>query len=275
VTDRSRSYSTEGIVLRRRNIGEADSILTLFSLHEGKFDAVARGVRKAKSRMRGHLEPLTRVQVHVARGRSLDVFTQAETIEAHRALKADLERMNLALYCAELADRFTIDRVEQRPIYELLVDVFHALDGGASAQAARYFELHLLAITGYEAQLDACAICRQKLPEEETLISGPAGGLVCRVCRPAASSGRILSVRAIKVLRYGRTATIDQFDSLRLDDALEHELRAALGDLVRPVLDRELNTTRYIDALERADRIPALSANHVQSDQSNPVPPEP
>jgi len=144
-----------------------------------------------------------------------------------------------------------------------------------SAQAARYFELHLLAITGYEAQLDACAICRQKLPEEETLISGPAGGLVCRACRPAASSGRILSVRAVKVLRYGRSATIEQFDSLRLDDALEHELRAALGDLVRPVLDRELNTTRYMDALERADRIPALSANHVQSDQSNPVPPEP
>lgn len=274
MTDRSRSYSTEGIVLRRRNIGEADSIFTLFSLHEGKFDAVARGVRKAKSHMRGHLEPLTRVQVHVARGRNLDIFTQAETIEAHRALKADLDRMNLALYCAELADRFTIDRVEQRPIYELLVDVFRALDGGASAQATRYFELHLLAITGYEAQLDACAVCRQKLPEEGTLFSGASGGLVCHACRPAASSGRILSVRAIKVLRYGRTATIGQFDTLKLDDALEHELRAALADLIRQVIDRELNTTRYMDALERAERIPALSANHVQSDQSNLVPPE-
>jgi DNA repair protein RecO (recombination protein O) len=274
VTDRSRSYSTEGIVLRRRNIGEADSIFTLFSRDEGKFDAVARGVRKAKSRMRGHLEPLTRVQVHVARGRNLDVFTQAETIEAHRALKADLDRMNLALYCAELADRFTIDRVEQRPIYELLVDVFRALDGGASAQAARYFELHLLAITGYEAQLDACAICRQKLPEEDTLISGAAGGLVCRSCRPAAALGRIVSVRAVKVLRFGRTASIEQFGNLRVDPDLGHELQAALGDLVRQVLDRELNTTRYMDALERADRFPALSANHVQSDPSNLAPPE-
>ncbi len=274
MTDRSRSYSTEGIVLRRRNIGEADSILTLFSLHEGKFDAVARGIRKPTSRMRGHLEPLTRVQVHVARGRNLDIFTQAETIEAHRALKADLDRMNLALYCAELADRFTIDRVAQRPIYDLLVDVFMALNQGASVHAARYFELHLLAITGYESQLDACAVCRQKLPEEEALFSGAAGGLVCRTCRPAASSGRILSVRAIKVLRYGRTATIAQFDNLRLDDALEHELQAALADLVRQVLDRELNTTRYMDALERAGRIPALSVNHVQSGQSNAISPE-
>lgn len=274
MTDRARSYSTEGIVLRRRNIGEADSILTLFSLHEGKFDAVARGVRKAKSRMRGHLEPLTRVQVHVARGRSLDIFTQAETIEAHRALKADLDRMNLALYCAELADRFTIDRVEQRTIYELLVDVIGALNGGASAQAARYFELHLLAITGYEAQLDACAVCRQRLPEDETLFSGAAGGLVCRNCRPAASSGRILSVRAIKVLRYGRTASIAQFDGLKVDGDLAHELQAALADLVRQVLDRELNTTRFMDALERGERIPALSANHVQSDQSTHIPPE-
>lgn len=274
MTDRPRSYTTEGVVIRRRNLGEADSILTIFSLHHGKFDAVARGVRKPTSRMRGHLEPLTRVQVHVARGRSLDVFTQAESIEAHRALKSDLDRVNLALYCAELADRFTIDRVEQRPIYELLVDVLKALDSGASALAARYFEAHLLAITGYEAQVDACAICRQKLPEEETLFSGPAGGLVCRACRPSATSGRILSVRAIKVLRFARTASIAQFDSLRVGDALAHELQAALADLIHQVVDRELNTSRYLDELDRASRIPALSANHVQSDKPTNDTPE-
>lgn len=269
MTDRPRSYTTEGVVIRRRNLGEADSILTIFSLHHGKFDAVARGVRKPTSRMRGHLEPLTRVQVHVARGRSLDVFTQAESIDAHRALKADLDRLNLALYCAELADRFTIDRAEQRPIYELLVDVLKAFDSGASALAARYFEVHLLAITGYEPQVDACAICRQKLPEEETLFSGPAGGLVCRACRPSATSGRILSVRAIKVLRYARTTPIAQFDSLRVGDELAHELRVALAGLIHQVVDRELNTSRYMDELDRASRTPALSANHVQS--GNPI----
>jgi DNA repair protein RecO (recombination protein O) len=275
MTDRPRSYTTEGVVIRRRNLGDADAIITIFSLHHGKFDAVAKGVRKPTSRMRGHLEPLTRVQVHLARGRTLDVFTQAESIEAHRALKSDLDRVNLALYCAELSDRFTIDRVEQRPVYELLVDVLKALDGGASALAARYFEIHLLAISGYEAQVDVCAVCRQKLPEEETLFSGPAGGLVCRQCRPSATSGRILSVRAIKVLRFARTVSVVEFDTLRVSDALAHELQAALTDLIHQVIDRELNTSRYMDELDRASRIPALSANHVQSGQPTHHSPEP
>ncbi len=274
MTDRPRSYTTEGVVIRRRNLGDADAILTIFSLQHGKFDAIAKGVRKPASRMRGHLEPLTRVQAHLARGRTLDVFTQAESIEAHRALKSDLDRVNLALYCAELADRFTIDRVEQRPVYELLVDVLKALDGGASALAARYFEIHLLAISGYEAQVDVCAICRQKLPEEESLFSGPAGGLVCRQCRPSATSGRILSVRAIKVLRFARTVSVAEFDTLRVSDALAHELQAALADLIHQVIDRELNTSRYMDELDRASRIPALSANHVQSAQSTNDSPE-
>ena len=82
---RPRVYRAEGVILRRRNLGEADSILTVFSGNEGKFEAIARGVRKARSRMRGHLEPLTRSRVLVARGRNLDVFTQAETVDAYRA----------------------------------------------------------------------------------------------------------------------------------------------------------------------------------------------
>lgn len=271
----ARSYSTEAIILRRRNLGEADSIFTLFSRSEGKFDAVARGVRKAKSHMRGHLEPLTRVQVQVARGRSLDVLTQAETVAAHRRLKDDLDRLNLGLYCAELVDRFTIDRVEQRALYDLLADALDALEAGASGLAVRYFEFHLLAITGYEPQVAACAACQARLPEEETLFSAPVGGLVCRACRHRAESGRLLGVRAIKVLRYARTATIQEFGGLRLDAALAHDLEAALSGLVHQVIDRELNTVRYMDALGRADRAPALTTNHVQSSSRTPETPEP
>mgnify|MGYP003951953049 FL=1 len=271
----ARTYSTEAIVLRRRNLGEADSIFTVFSRDEGKFDAVARGIRKTTSRMRGHMEPLTQVQVHLARGRTLDVLTQAETIAAHRALKADLDRLNLALYCAELIDRFTIDRVEQRPLYELLADALDALEAGASPMAVRYFEYHLLAIAGYELQATACALCHARLPEEETLFSAPAGGLACRDCRPRTEQGRLLGVRTIKVLRYARIASIREFDSVRVDDILAHDLQFALGGLIHQVIDRELNTVRYMDAIVRGQRSAAIPPIHVQSDQPELAPPEP
>lgn len=247
MSDRARTYTTEGVVLRRRNLGEADSIFTVFSLHEGKFDAVARGVRKAKSRMRGHLEPLTRSTMHLARGRTLDVFTQVETIAAHGRLRDSLDALTAAIYCCELVDRFTVDRAEQRPVYELLLDLLAALDGGEPPTVVRYFELHLLAITGYEMRLDACAVCGGRLEAEDTLLSGPAGGLVCPNCRGPATTGRMVSVRAIKALRYARGASIGEFAALRVDDELAHEMEMATADVIRTVLDREPNSRRYLE----------------------------
>jgi DNA repair protein RecO (recombination protein O) len=251
VAERPRTYKAEGIVLRRRNIGEADSVFTLFSPGEGKFEGVARGVRKARSHMRGHLEPLTHCRVMLARGRTLDVFTQAETVHAYQAIRDDLERSATALYCAELVDRFTVEHQEQAEVFTLLLETLDALEAGAPAMTARYFELRLLAISGYELQLEACAICNAVLPPEETLLSPPSGGLVCRQCRPAATSGRVLSLRAVKVLRFGRGAALAEFAAVRCDDALATELRVALSENVRYVLDRDVYAERFVAQVAR------------------------
>lgn len=249
--DRPRVYKTEGVILRRRNIGEADSIFTVYSDDLGKFDAVARGVRKARSRMRGHLEPLTRSRLMVARGRSLDVFTQAETVTAYRALREDFERSAVALYCAELVDRFAAEHAPHDGLFALLIEAFDALQDGLAVHLSRAFELQLLGMMGYELQLDGCALCGAKLPEEDTLLSPMAGGLVCRACRGLAGAGRIVSVRAMKVLRYGRSVDLASFAAIRVDDALGHELLAALADCIRYVLEREPNLPRYIDEVRR------------------------
>jgi len=246
---RPRSYNTEGVVLRRRNFGEADSIFTVFSPTEGKFDAVARGVRKPRSKMRGHLEPLTRAHMHLAHGRNLDVFAQAETIAAYLKVRDDLDRLTLAVYCCELTDRFSADHAAQPELYDLLVQTLEALDDGAPLTVGRYFELQVLALTGFELQLSGCALCGARLPEAEALFSAASGGLVCDRCRAAAESGRLLGVRAIKVLRFAAASTLGQFAGLRLEAALEADLQRALGDAIRHVLERETNSGRYVEAL--------------------------
>lgn len=252
--ERPRVYKTEGVVLRRRNIGEADSIFTVFSEYEGKFDAVARGVRKARSRMRGHLEPLTRSRMLLAQGRTLDVFTQVETINPYRAIRDDLDRSATALYCAELVDRFTATHDKDREIYARFLEVLDVLEAGGPGVAARYFEVHLLDHAGYELQLGACSVCGGRLAPEETLLSASVGGLTCVPCRPQAPGGRIVSVRAIKVLRYTRSASIADFCSLRLDDELARELQSALGDVVRYVLEQEPRTRKFMDEVASLPR---------------------
>ena len=114
---RPRVYKAQAIVLRQRKLGEADKIVTLFCAHKGKLDAVAKGVRRTKSRLAGHLEPLTLGAYLIAEGRDLDIVTQAETVEAYAALRDDLERLSRGLYCAELVDRLTPERSEANPVF--------------------------------------------------------------------------------------------------------------------------------------------------------------
>jgi DNA repair protein RecO (recombination protein O) len=254
VAERARVYKTDGVIIRRRNSGEADSILTVFSESEGKFDAVARGVRKARSHMRGHLEPLTFTRMLIARGRHLDVFTQAETLNPYRAIREDLDRTAVALYCAELVDHLAAERVKQPEVFHLLLETLDALEAGAESHVARLFEVQLLAEAGYQIQLDACASCGERLTPEPTLLSPPAGGLVCIDCRAAAATGRLVSLRGLKVLRYARGATVAEFAALRIDEGLAHELRQALGDVIRHTIDRDPNTNRYLDELSRQAR---------------------
>lgn len=261
---RARVYSTEGVILRRRNIGEADSIFTVYAAREGKFDAVAKGVRKARSHMRGHLEPLTRTRMQLARGRSLDVFTQAETLTPYRAIREDLERGAAAMYCAELVDRFTIEHAENPGLYGLLLDTLDAIEAGAGLPVVRFFELGILTITGYEIQLDACAICHARLPEAEALLAPGAGGLVCIDCRVKAGQGRLISVRAIKVLRFARSGDLSRFAGLRIDDELARELQLALAEVIRFTLERETNSSRYVEAVARLGAARPLTEGHVQ-----------
>ena len=251
MSDRPRTYKTEGVILRRRNIGEADSIFTVYSDREGKFDAVAKGVRKAKSHMRGHLEPLTRSKLLLARGRALDIFTQAETITGYMGIREDLERGAAAMYCAELVDRFTIEHADHPGLYTLLLELLDALEADAPRTVLRSFELQLLSLMGYELQLDVCTLCSASLPPNETLLSPSAGGLACADCRSRAGGGQLLSVRALRVLRYARVANMAAFASVRIDDDLGFELQRVLNEVIRYVLDHDILSSRYVDQVAR------------------------
>lgn len=245
-----RSYRAEGIVLRRRNIGEADSIFVVFGEHEGKFEGVARGIRKARSKMRGHLEPVNYCRFLLARGRSLDVFTQAETIRSFPRVSGDLDRWASASYYLEIVDRLTVEHAENRPLFHLLYAALDALDSGTPlAPVSRYVELHALAVSGFELQVESCAVCHERLEPEPALFSSAAGGLVCRSCRPAAGAGQLVSVDTIKVLRHARRSSLPDFAALRTPDTVRAELQSCLGDAIRYYVDRELGTARFVQEL--------------------------
>jgi len=164
---RQRLYRVSAIVLRRRDQGEADRLLTVLTRDRGKLTLLAKGVRRTASRKAGHIEPFTYVELLIAKGKSLDLVTQAETVEAHRRLREDLWRSSLAYYVAELTDAFIQDEDPHELLFDLVLETLGRLDRSENLPLAiRYCELHLLALAGYQPQLFRCVQCNELLKPE-------------------------------------------------------------------------------------------------------------
>ena len=251
---RPRVYKTQAIVLRQRKLGEADKIVTLYSAHHGKIDAVAKGVRRTKSRLAGHLEPLTLGSYLLAEGRELDIVTQAETVDAFAALRTDLERLSRGLYCAELVDRLTPERSEGGPVFRLLQEALRLLDSHTAIDlVARFFELRLLDALGYRPLLERCAVCDRVLEAVTNYWSPAAGGVVCSACSDEALASAPLSVNGLKVLRLLQRSPYEDAARLRLSGELMAEIEACLAQQVHFVLDRDVRSARFVETLRRSE----------------------
>jgi DNA repair protein RecO (recombination protein O) len=196
-------YRDDGIVLRTQKLGEADRIITILGRTSGRIRAVAKGVRRTKSRFGARLEPFTHVDLMLHAGRSLDVITQAEVIRSYgEPLTGDYPRYTAGVAMLETAERFT--PVEKEPALRqllLLIGGLRTLTGAEHAPGLVLdaFLLRSLAVAGYAPALQECARCgaRGSVPGEGADGGGSAsggrrlpafavaaGGMVCATCRP-------------------------------------------------------------------------------------------
>src|ERR1041384_3197369 len=120
-------YRDEGIVLRTHKLGESDRIVSLYTRQRGKVRAVAKGVRKTKSRFGARLEPPTHPQPLLYEGRELDIVTQAETVDHFRAIRDDLDRLTRAVAMLEAVDQLGLEGEANEPLYQMLLGALPAL----------------------------------------------------------------------------------------------------------------------------------------------------
>jgi len=247
---RPRNYQTEAIIIRKIKLGEADRILTLYTPYLGKIRAVARGVRRPRSKLAGHLELLTHSLVSLARGRNLDTITGSQTINSFLPLKSDLKLTSYGLYATELVDQFTADHIENYPLFQLLLETMQRLcRRGDNELVLRYFELHLLNQVGYRPQLQQCVSCRQPLEPTTNSFCPGAGGMLCPSCCQSQPLTRPISVNALKVLRLLQSSDYDTVVKLKMDPELSHQLEMLMRDYLRYLLEREVKSAAWLDTL--------------------------
>lgn len=249
ISNRTRGYKTEAVVLRHIPLGEADRLLTIYALDLGKVRCVARGVRRIKSRLSGHIQPLNRISLSLTEGRNLDIVTEAEAINVYPAMHNDLFKLSAAMFLAELVDGFSEERSPSMPIYRLLTDSLdHIETANNPEQLIRYTQTRILDLSGFGPELHQCVFCQTALEPSQHLFSRLEGGIVCPGCRSESEETLTsISLSALKVFRFFQREPSDKAMKLLLDPETLSNLERILDGYTRFLLERDMKTTEFLD----------------------------
>jgi len=253
LTRRLRTYRITGIILHRRDQGEADRLVTLLTPDRGKITLLAKGARKITSRKGGHLELFTHVRLQVAKARTWDIITQAEAVEVFPHLRANLRRMAHAYYMAELVLRLSPEEQGDVPLFDLALETLGYLDREPNLLlVSRWFEAHLLRITGFQPQLYLCAACGETLDVSLTNYWAPVlGGAVCPQCGKGRKDVRPLSPGVLKLMRYFQTHAYQDVRNLPVRPEVLRELETYIQAYLRVVVEGELRSLAFIHRLRQ------------------------
>ena len=252
----ARRYTTDAIVLSRFDYGEADRILTLLTPGGGKVKAIAKGIRRQKSRIGGSLEPFAELRLLLAQGRTFDVVTQVEVIHPWLRLRDDLVSFGTASYMAEMADRTQEERHAAEAVYVLLKRGYEILDAGmAPGRVARWFEMHLADELGIRPEVDRCVECGRLLEaDEQYRWVPPLGGVLCHRCPGPPQGIAGLSLDALKLLKAYQRMDVEALAALRVRPDVETEVEGAMRAFLSYTLDRSPKSLAFLDEVRAGER---------------------
>ncbi|MCU0310271.1 MAG: DNA repair protein RecO [Acidimicrobiales bacterium] len=233
-------HRDEAIVLRTYKLGEADRIVVLLTRGRGKVRAVAKGVRKTRSKFGARLEPTSHVAVQLYEGRELDIVTQADSLDHFRVIRDDLERITRASAMLETADQLAQEGEVNPRLFQMLLGALRTLAGSDSALVVPAFFWKVLALEGYRPEVEVCVSCGAEGPL--VAFDLDSGGTLCRACR----RGDAVSADAVTLLQ--------QILGGRLNEALAgpdspatHEVDHLATRAVEHHLERRLRSVSVLD----------------------------
>jgi DNA repair protein RecO (recombination protein O) len=276
-----RIETTHAIVLRTRDYGESDKVVTVLSCDAGKFSAIAKGAKRSRRRFPGSLEILSHVRVdfRYRQGAELAFLERAILVRPWQRLLSSLERYTAASHVLEVADKLTAEREVGDDLYRLVLATLARIDDTDPGPATlRLFELAGLTASGYRSEFSACRGCLRPVGNDGlTRVAPGGGGLTCRDCTRRQEGGVLISPSSVaslvamqevvsRVLASARGAggngTSDVGSIYESERALEsrltplvaNELRSALDALLTPHLRSRLRVLELMRSLDGAGR---------------------
>lgn len=291
MAERSRVYRTHALILRRRDFGDADRILTIFTPEKGRLEVIAKGVRKTSSHKAGHLEPFTHVNLLLAQARTWDIITEVVTVESYRHLRENLDAIGRAGYVAELVDAFAQSDDDHKPVWELTTFVLRALDESAARAAAAanlaaanaasppaapdadaidrnvllvWFMLHMLSLSGFQPNLFTCLQCAEQLQPQVNFFNAGEGGFYCPRCADAVEGTRSrefepVEADVLKIMRFAQSRPWGEVRKYTIRPALVRKAEGLLQRYLMTVLEHQLRSVDFLHRLQNDPRFASPS----------------
>jgi DNA repair protein RecO (recombination protein O) len=248
----------KGIILRKQDYRESDRLFVIYTDELGKISAVAKGVRKIKSKMAGHLELFSVATLMVAPGKTYYQIAGAAREKNFLNIKSDLGKTVLGSFCLEIVDIFTKNDHPDLKIYELIFEILEIFDNGKIKNflklyiLSKFFALKLLSILGWTPELYTCVKCKKKITPSGNFFDASRGGLACSNC---GRGGLPISTAAIKILRFVLKNNFEKIAALKINKIQVKEISKIVDAFVAMHQDNELKTTKWISHLTRSLKI--------------------
>lgn len=248
-----RLYRDRAVVLRQHKLGEADRIVTLLTRDHGLVRAVAKGVRRTRSKFGARLEPFSHIDVQLYPGRNLDIVTQVVSIDAFATdIVSDYGRYTCACAMLETAERLAGEERAPAPaLHRLTVGALRAVADGRRPRelVLDAYLLRAMGIAGWAPALEECARCATSGPHRAFHVA--AGGSVCGHCRPAGSTTPPLGVlELMSALRDGDWAA-----ALAAPQSHRSHVSGLVAAHLQWHLERQLRTLPLVERIDRVDRV--------------------
>lgn len=249
---------TPAVVISVSDHGESDKIVTFYSSLYGKLTGIAKGAKRSKRRFVNKLELFSLLDLYYFdKGRGGLVWLQeAELVESFVSLREQYERYNPAVLLCDLMREWTRENDGSEELFPLLIWALKSIHAGQdSSRAVILFNLRLLGIAGYQPQLDNCIVCSKVESSEGYYgFSLVKGGLVCGICGRNTSHVVPLSKHTVKLMRQGQRFPLDKLARLQFSEMSRRESLALLRQYDRHLLQRDVNSWRFISSGETPDR---------------------
>lgn len=241
-------YKARGIVLKSIKLGEADKIVSIYSPTRGKIRAVAKGVRKTKSKFGSRLEPFTHVDMLLYEGRDLDIVTQAEIISSFKEIRSDLDKLKYGSVMLELTEKVGQEGQESEDVFGCLLAGLKALKAatGRLPLLLGVFELKLMSAAGFHPHVRDCTACGHAAGEGRAAFSFRYGGLLCAQCSGKDEDALVVTSGCVELVRAALRTSLARWHELEAKPACQSELFRLAQLFTIYYLERDLKSPRLL-----------------------------